>query len=96
MFPGPVQAKVIDADLILVDSEGEMTGDELSSAIDGLSAEDRGRLFAVVATAGTTNAGIVDQLGAIGSICRTAGIWFHVDAAYGAVLPQGGRHFLRC
>src|SRR5690606_16880585 len=63
-------ATVIDADLILIDSEDKMTGDQLRRAIDDLVSEDRARLFAVVATAGTTNAGIIDELPSIGSICR--------------------------
>ncbi len=41
-------------------------------------------MCAVVATSGTTNAGIVDDLAGIGVVAREAGIWFHVDGAYGA------------
>ena len=45
----------------------------------------RKRLFAVVATGGTTNAGIIDDLAGIASVCDEERIWFHVDAAHGAV-----------
>ncbi|MFI6170223.1 pyridoxal phosphate-dependent decarboxylase family protein [Nocardia sp. NPDC051052] len=38
---------------------------------------------AVVATAGTPNAGLVDDLTGIANITSRSGIWFHVDAAYG-------------
>jgi aromatic-L-amino-acid/L-tryptophan decarboxylase len=41
-------------------------------------------VIAVVATAGTTNAGIIDDLSGIGELARRRGIWFHVDGAYGA------------
>jgi glutamate/tyrosine decarboxylase-like PLP-dependent enzyme len=37
----------------------------------------------VVATAGTTNAGIIDDLEGLGSFAREHDLWFHVDGAYG-------------
>jgi glutamate/tyrosine decarboxylase-like PLP-dependent enzyme len=40
-------------------------------------------VVAIVATAGTTNAGIVDDLEGIGELCRATDRWFHVDGAYG-------------
>jgi L-2,4-diaminobutyrate decarboxylase len=36
-----------------------------------------------VATGGTTNAGVVDDLAGVADVCRDHGIWFHVDCAYG-------------
>jgi glutamate/tyrosine decarboxylase-like PLP-dependent enzyme len=76
-------AKVIDADVISVPTEDKFEASQLRSAIDALSQADRARLFAVIATGGTTNAGLIDGLDGIGRICRKEGIWYHVDAAYG-------------
>ncbi|MBW2962861.1 pyridoxal phosphate-dependent decarboxylase family protein [Mesonia aestuariivivens] len=78
-------AKVIDADLILVDDDDDdrLTGKWLQQKIDTLSEIDRKRLFAVVATGGTTNAGIIDDLDSVATICENEDLWFHVDAAYG-------------
>jgi glutamate/tyrosine decarboxylase-like PLP-dependent enzyme len=39
----------------------------------------------VIGTAGSVSTGTVDPLAAIAEICRNAGVWFHVDGAYGAL-----------
>lgn len=40
----------------------------------------------VIATAGTVNTGAIDDLAAIGAICREEGLWFHVDGCIGALI----------
>uniref|UniRef100_UPI0040471608 pyridoxal phosphate-dependent decarboxylase family protein n=1 Tax=Mariniflexile sp. TaxID=1979402 RepID=UPI0040471608 len=87
-------AKVIDVDVLLVDTEDKLLGTELQKTIDGLAKEQRKRLFAVVGTGGTTNAGIIDDLEGIASICEKEDLWFHVDAAYGggALVADSVRH----
>ena len=79
-------ARAMDADveLVEVDARGRMNGVATRSALSGLSAETRARVFAVVATAGTTNVGVVDDLEGVGAVAREEGTWFHVDGAYGA------------
>jgi len=41
--------------------------------------------FLVVGSAGTVDIGAIDDLKALGSLCREQGLWFHVDGAYGAL-----------
>lgn len=49
-------------------------------------AEDRAaglNPYLVIASAGTTDTGVVDPLKALGELCQTEGLWYHIDAAYG-------------
>ena len=73
-------ARVMDVETVVVpgDERGRLTGDALASAL-----ERDDSVFAVVASAGATNAGTVDDLAGAADACTDRGIWFHVDAAYG-------------
>jgi glutamate/tyrosine decarboxylase-like PLP-dependent enzyme len=89
-------ARVMDADVIAVpaDVDGSMTREALLGVIDELHPTERSRVFAVVATAGTTNAGVVDDLEAAADAAAELGAWFHVDGAYGgaALVAPSVRH----
>ena len=81
-----VQAgRAMDADVALVpaDERGRLTGSALRDTVEALSDEDRARLFAIVATAGTTNVGVVDDLAGAAAVKAEVGTWLHVDGAYG-------------
>jgi glutamate/tyrosine decarboxylase-like PLP-dependent enzyme len=75
-------ARVIDADVIAVphDERGRLTAEALRAE---LALTDTEGLFAVVASAGSTNAGVVDDLAGIAAVCEERGLWMHVDGAYG-------------
>ena len=70
--------RVMDAGTVEVPG-GRLTGDALRAALD----VDADGVFAVVATAGTTNLGQVDDLAGVAAVCRERGLWMHVDGAYG-------------
>jgi glutamate/tyrosine decarboxylase-like PLP-dependent enzyme len=78
-------AQVMDVDVlkISVDENGKLQGDTVGKEIDALHRQSGRRVFAVVATAGTTNLGIIDDLAGIGAAAKAREIWFHVDGAYG-------------
>ena len=48
--------------------------------------------FCVVATAGTTSSGAVDDIPALAKLCRKYDLWLHVDGAYGASAVFSDRH----
>ena len=72
------------------DGQYRMRVDLLEEAISRDTSEGR-RPFAVVATVGTTSATAVDPVPAIADLCRSHGLWLHVDAAYAgtaAIAPE--------
>lgn len=89
-------ARVMDVDVVVVpaDATGRLTGPALRTTVDGLDASDRARVFGVVATAGTTNAGVVDDMVAAAEVAGELDTWFHVDGAYGgaALAAPSVRH----
>jgi L-2,4-diaminobutyrate decarboxylase len=73
-------ARVMSCDIIKVpvDESGRLNGEAIEAIVD-----DWSNVFAVVATAGTTNFGIVDRLRSVGEVAKAHNVWFHVDGAYG-------------
>lgn len=86
----------MDADVVAVpaDDRGRMVGGALRTVVDALDGSDRERLFAVVATSGTTNVGVIDDLAGIADVAADLDTWFHVDGAYGgaALAAPSVRH----
>lgn len=72
-------AALLDLDVVEVpgDELDRLTGVRLRDALGDV------RVCAVVASAGATNTGLIDDLGGVADVCGEAGLWFHVDAAYG-------------
>ena len=74
--------RIIDVEPLVVPADDDhLTGAGLAAAL--ATDPDPTTVCAVVATAGTTNAGLVDDLAGVADVCRTHGLWMHVDAAYG-------------
>ncbi len=77
--------RVMDVDVLRLpgDDRGRLTGPALAQTLDALDEAEREGVFAVVASAGATNAGTVDDLAGVADVCGDRGIWMHVDGAYG-------------
>lgn len=78
-------ARAMDADVLLVpaDEIGRLHGATLAATVADLAPADRERVFAIIATAGTTNLGVIDDLAGAADAAAELGTWFHVDGAYG-------------
>ena len=75
-------ARLLDVDMIEVptDADHRLTGANLRAALEANQSDG---LFAVLASAGTTNLGVIDDLSGIAGVCQERGVWLHVDGAYG-------------
>ena len=69
----------------------EMRVDALEQAIEQDTRAGK-KPFCVVATAGTTNSGAVDNIAAIADACERRKLWLHVDGAYGASAVMSDKH----
>jgi aromatic-L-amino-acid/L-tryptophan decarboxylase len=74
--------RMLEMDALTVATDDHrLTGAALRAAIEADG--DPSTLAAVVATSGTTNAGIVDDLAGVAVVASEYDLWFHVDGAYG-------------
>ncbi len=93
---GRMTGEALRAALEAARAEGIAVGEQDRSP--GFAADHpeipKGIVFGVAATGGTTNAGIVDDLAGVAKVCQEAGLWFHVDGAYGgaALAAPSARH----
>ena len=76
---------------VAVNERLQMDPIALNSAIEGDLRSGK-KPFCVVATAGTTSSGIIDDLAAVAEVCRRHELWLHVDGAYGASLIFSDKH----
>ena len=78
-------AKIMDVELVKIAPRDDLRihGADIAIAIDQYHATSTGRICAVVATSGTTNLGVIDDLVGAAKAAHDRNIWFHVDGAYG-------------
>lgn len=77
--------------IIQTDGCGRMNVHALMERVDG-DVDGGKHPVMIVATAGTTNAGMIDQLDACATLARNRNVWFHVDAAWGGAAITSDKH----
>ena len=70
-----LELEIVD---VPIDASGHLTGPALREVL-----QQHPDVCVVVASAGTTNEGLVDDLRDVAEVCREFGVWMHVDGAYG-------------
>jgi glutamate/tyrosine decarboxylase-like PLP-dependent enzyme len=85
-----------DVRVLATDERLRLTEAAVSEAVRADRLRGRNPRF-IVATAGTTNTGAVDELEGLAELAAAEGMWLHVDGAYGApgALCPTGRAVLR-
>jgi glutamate/tyrosine decarboxylase-like PLP-dependent enzyme len=79
----------LDALVVPTGPPGRFTGEALAQTLRESDRADE--LAVVIASAGSTNAGVVDELGTLARVAHDHRAWIHVDGAYGAgalMLPE--------
>ena len=74
--------------------QGQIDCYELQLTIDALKAQDLLPIV-IVATAGTTDHGAIDDLQQVVEIAKNSGCWSHIDGAYGSALMLSKKHKTR-
>lgn len=74
--------KLLDVEPVWIETDNHrVTADSFARTLAADTGTDP--IVAVALTAGTTNAGIIDDLAGVGEIARAKNMWLHVDGAYG-------------
>ena len=79
-------AKVMDCEVIVVPTNDsyQLTRESIENELKVHSEKYKELdIFAIVATAGTTNLGVIDDISGIAKYAKNNKIWLHVDGAYG-------------
>lgn len=81
-----LELEIVD---VAMDDRGHLTGAALRTVLAA-----HPDVCVVVASAGTTNEGLVDDLRSVAEVCKEFGVWMHVDGAYGGagLLAPSVRH----
>jgi len=80
-----------------VDSNRSIDLKKLETKIKDLLTDKKTKIAAIIGVAGATETGIIDPLCEIADICKSYGIHFHVDAAWGGpvLLSEKYTHLLK-
>ena len=76
--------------LVATDGSGRLDPNALKDAVAADLAQGHVPVM-IIATAGTTNAGMIDPLNDCADIAHLSGLWYHVDAAWGGALIASDR-----